>query len=1067
MTLESASSPLDSLQESQSATSASTPAAPPAIEPHAAIVQAVVASLRERVLPRQRPQSTYRVQFRREFGFKPATDLVAYWDMLGITDGYASPYFKASPGSTHGYDIVNHNLLNPELGTADEFHEFVDRLRARNMGHILDFVPNHMGVGNNENAWWQDVLENGPSSRYSSFFDIDWKPLKKDLEYKVLLPVLGDQFGRVLEARQFNLLTEQGGFFIEYYGRRFPIGPRSFLQILRHRQETLSTRLAADNPHHLEYQSILTAIGHLPTRMETSPEKLEEREREKEIVKRRLARLCDECPVIRDFLAENIELFNGREGDPASFDLLDTLLQDQSYRLSFWRVASDEINYRRFFDVNELAAICMERREVFDASHRFVLQLLKEDRLDGLRLDHADGLYDPHAYLWQLQEARFLQLCEEQFLRMVSESVVAPPGEDVPAPVTWPDVEPRLRDEFAKLRQADPLSELVQPLYLVVEKILENTEELPEDWPIHGSTGYDFLNDVNGLFVDGENRQALEATYARFIEREMEFSELAYDAKRLILKVSMSSELHALGNQLDRISERNRWTQDFTLHGLIQALREVIACFPVYRTYTVGEQVLDRDRKYVERAIAAAKHRNPAVSGEVYDFIQSVLLHEKSTQLDPEERALRQQFVGRFQQFTGPVMAKSVEDTTFYRYHLLVSLNEVGGSPETMGNLPEEFHRQNQERQRLRPFGMLATSTHDTKRAEDVRARINLLSEIPGEWKQQVTRWAKLNQKSRLMADGELVPSRNDEYLLYQTLVGTWPLESPDAKSIDSYVGRIQEYMTKAGREAKEHSSWIAPNAAYEQALGEFVKAILTRPKNKFRAEFEPFVKELSQLGLWNSLSQTLLKLTCPGVPDTYQGTELWDFSLVDPDNRRPVDYALRKQHLESLLPALGRISEDVDQSPDRPALAADLVSTARDGRIKLFVTAAALRLRRALPLLFTRGEYIPLSVTGARARHVCAFARRTTADPSGEQAAIVIVPRLIAQLMEQAVNSDHKAPVGAGVWEATTITLPASLQQHTWLNIFTSKTLPPGPLSLADALQTFPVALLHGHTPK
>ena len=1039
--------------------STSTPA--PQADQHAAIVAAVVAGLRDQLQLRQRPQSTYRVQFRREFGFKQATDLVAYWDMLGITDGYASPYFKASPGSTHGYDIVDHNLLNPELGTADDFNDFVDRLRGRGMGHILDFVPNHMGVGNNENAWWQDVLENGPSSRYSNFFDIDWRPLKEDLEHKVLLPVLGGQFGRVLEARQFNLLAEQGGFFIEYYGRRFPVGPRSFQQILRHRLETLPARLPTDDPHHLEYHSILTAIGHLPTRMETMPEKLEEREREKEVIKRRLARLCDESPVIRGFLAENVELFNGKEGDPASFDLLDTLLQDQSYRLSFWRVASDEINYRRFFDINELAAICMERREVFDASHRLVLQLLKEGRLDGLRLDHADGLYDPHAYLWQLQEARFLQLCEEQFSRIVSESVVTPPGEDVPAPVTWPDVEPRLREEFAKLRQADPFSELVQPLYLVVEKILENTEELPEDWPIHGSTGYDFLNDVNGLFVDGENRQPLEATYAKFIDRIVEFSELGYDAKRLILKVSMSSELHTLGNQLDRISERNRWTQDFTLHGLIQALREVIACFPVYRTYTVGEQVLDRDRKYVERAISAAKHRNPAVSGEVYDFIQSVLLHENNTQRAPEERALRQQFVGRFQQFTGPVMAKSVEDTTFYRYHILVSLNEVGGSPETMGNLPEEFHRQNQERQRLRPFGMLATSTHDTKRAEDVRARINLLSEIPGEWKQQVTRWAKLNQKSRLSADGEVVPSRNDEYLLYQTLVGTWPLETPDATAIETYVERIQEYMAKAGREAKVHSSWIAPNEAYEQALRDFVKTILTEPKNKFRAEFEPFVKEIAQLGLWNSLSQTLLKLTCPGVPDTYQGTELWDFSLVDPDNRRPVDYTLRKMLLESLLPALDPFPEAVAQITDRRAFAADLVSNARDGRIKLFVTAAALRLRRALPRLFTRGEYIPLSVTGARARHVCAFARRTTEDHAGEQAAIVIVPRLVAQLMEQAVNSNHNAPVGAGVWEATTINLPADLQQHAWLNIFTGESLAPGPLSLADALQTFPVALL------
>lgn len=1000
----------------------------------------------------RRPRATYRVQFNREFTFRDAAELVPYWDALGISDVYASPYLKAVTGSTHGYDIVDHSTLNPDLGTADDFESFTAALDAHEMGHILDFVPNHMGVGTDENTWWQDVLENGPGSRYASFFDIDWNPLKPDLEYKVLLPVLGEQFGQVLESGQLRLEFSEGAFYVRYYNRRFPIAPTSFATVLRHRLDELTAKMPPDDPHFLEYQSILTALAHLPSRTETDPVQLEERNREKEIIKRRLQRLNDECPPLGDWIRENVALFNGREGDPRSFDLLDGLLDEQSYRLSFWRVAADEINYRRFFDVNELAAVCMERPEVFESAHAYVFRLLQQGQLDGLRIDHADGLYDPTAYLWQLQERRFLQLCRDEFERRFGAPADDQPDRDDLSPsIAWPELETTLKERFAALRATDPCSPVLCPLYLVVEKILERNERLPDNWPIHGSTGYDFLNDVNGLFVSGANLKASNAVYAKFVGGKPNFSEIVYEAKRLILRASMSSELHMLGHYLDRISERNRWTRDFTLHGLIQALREVVACFPVYRTYTVGSGVLERDRRYVEQAVARAKRRSPETSGAVFDFVRDVLLLQGADALSDDERRERQSFIGRFQQFTGPMMAKAVEDTSFYRFNRLVSLNEVGGDPERFGVGVAEFHQHNLERQSQRPFAMLATTTHDTKRSEDVRARIDVLSEIPEEWRRRTSHWTRWNKRKKCKVDGELAPSRNDEYLLYQALLGTWPFDPPHGDALQMYVARIQQYMTKAAREAKSVSSWIAPNEAYERAILDFIEAILCDdPMSAFRSDFEPFAREIATCGMWNALGQTLLKLTSPGVPDIYQGTELWEFSLVDPDNRHKVDYEARRRMLDEL-------NTRRKEPADRKSLAAELVAAAADGRIKMLIHLEALEFRRRFPELFTSGEYVPVQTAGSRADQICAFIRRTKID-----VALVVVPRLMAQVSEP----PRAAPVGSEIWSDTTLLLPGEFKHVRWKNLLTGEETAAGEeasLAVREVLRTFPVGLLKG----
>jgi (1->4)-alpha-D-glucan 1-alpha-D-glucosylmutase len=949
------------------------------------------------------PVATYRLQFNRFFPFKAATGIVPYLNALGVTDCYASPYLKAIPGSMHGYDVVDPTVLNPELGTEADYREFIRTLQAHDMGHILDVVPNHMGIAQSANAWWLDVLENGSGSRFAHLFDIDWHPVKRELENKVLLPVLGDLYGTVLENQEIMLVYEEGRFFIRYYDHRLPIAPESSVMVLGYRLDELIAQAGASSPPIQEWQSIITALRNLPSRTEADPQRVEERYREKEIIRQRLATLVRDSSAIAGFLEHKVRLFNGIKGDPRSFDLLDALLNDQVYRLAYWRVAAEEVNYRRFFDINELAAIRMEDGEVMKESHALVFRLVKEGCVTGLRIDHVDGLSDPGGYLRQ-----------------------------------W---------------QAWAQCEVLRPLFLVVEKILGKDEPLPETWPVSGTTGYDFLNLVNGLFVHAGHERTMDEFYARFIRRRISFEELAYESKKLIMRASMASEINVLGHQLNLLSERDRRSRDFTLNSLTHAIREIIACFPVYRTYVTDgpEPLLDRDRAYIRLAVARAKRRNPALSSLVFDFVRSLLLKEwdERTQQDRRDQL---RFVMKFQQMTSPVTAKGIEDTAFYNYNRLVSLNEVGGDPQQFGVTLATFHKRMRERQAYWPSSLSATSTHDTKRSEDARARINILSEIPREWKAHVTRWAKFNINYKADVEGQLVPDRNEEYLLYQTLVGTWPLTSLDDAQYRAFCDRIQEYMSKALKEAKVHTSWVNQDLAYEGAARQFVESILDRTRpNPFLDDFLPFQERIAHAGMWNSLAQVVLKITAPGIPDFYQGSELWDFSVVDPDNRRPVDYAMRASMLADLRRARAECG------PDARRLVHALLDQRTNGKIKLYTTMTALNYRLANRALFQNGEYIPLDCQGSKQDHVCAFARL-----HGEQATVTVVPRLVASL----ADDPKRPPVGSDTWGDTWVIVPSWRAGSPYRNLFTGENMSSQTvgerqmLPVAELLRECPVAL-------
>jgi (1->4)-alpha-D-glucan 1-alpha-D-glucosylmutase len=719
------------------------------------------------------------------------------------------------------------------------------------MGQILDVVPNHMGVMGADNAWWMDVLENGEASIYAHFFDIDWQPVDLVLSGKVLVPVLGDHYGVVLERGDLRLVfeTEAGAFSFFYHQHRLPVDPGSYRRIL----ECAMARLAQSVPPiaSAELQSTASAFARLPVRSENAPDKRAERNHYKEVHKRRLATLAAGEPAIAAAIKAAVAAFNGTPGERSSFDALHELLEEQSYRLAYWRVASDQINYRRFFDINELAALRMEDDAVFEATHRLVLELAADERVDGLRIDHPDGLYDPARYFRRLQE------------RLAPGTKLAESSRD------W-------------------------PLYLVIEKITAGHERLAENWTVHGTTGYRFANVVNGLFVDTGAKRRMDRAYRAFAGPVPEFSEIAYHAKVLIMRTALASELAVLANRLARIAQADRRTRDFTLNPLRQALREVVGCFPVYRTYLdldASEQVSGdmniSDKRHIEWAVAQAKRRSQAADVSIYEFVRSALLGKPVEGAGAAIGALTREFAMKFQQFTGPVTAKGVEDTAFYRYHRLASLNEVGGDPDCFGFTITAFHGANRDRARHWRHTMLATSTHDNKRAEDVRARINVLSEIPANWRLEVRRWSRLNHHRKREVGGAEAPSRNDEYLLYQTLVGTWPVPMPDDAGLARYCERIEAYMLKAAREAKERTSWMNHDEEYEKALVEFVHGLLRTPAAApFIERLRAFAGQIARTGRLNSLSQLAIKLTAPGVPDFYQGTELWSLELVDPDNR-------------------------------------------------------------------------------------------------------------------------------------------------------------------------------------
>jgi (1->4)-alpha-D-glucan 1-alpha-D-glucosylmutase len=972
------------------------------------------------------PCATYRLQFTHDFTFADAEKLVDYLYDLGISDVYASPILKAPRDSPHGYDVCDHGRINPTLGGEEGFNALSDALKKRRMGLLLDTVPNHMGIADNCNGWWFDVLENGPSSPYARYFDIEWLPVKPELDNKVLLPILADQYGCVLEDGKLTLKYNDGSFYLCYYERELPVNPRTYGKVLGYRTAQLEETQGADDPHVQELQSILTAISYLPRRTEQDPARLAERNREKEVIKRRLAALTIASSAVAACVAEAVAAYNGAPGDPTTFDLLDDLINHQSYRLAFWRVAGEEINYRRFFDVNTLAAIRVEDPEVFAATHDLTLRLAAEGKVTGLRVDHPDGLWDPVTYFRRLQA---------DYARRTAETS---------------DDERSTPDQ--------PL-----PLYVVAEKILSENEPLPTDWAVHGTTGYDFLATVNGIFVQGANEKPFNFIYNRFVGPQPRFGDRIVETKLAVMRQALSSEINALGHEIQRIAERNRRYRDFTLRGLTHALRELISCLAIYRTYinAYTGKVSARDTRFIETAIREAQRRNPDTDPSIYRFVQDTLLLRTTRDFGEEDQEALRHFVMKFQQLTGPVMAKGVEDTAFYVYNRLTSLNEVGGDPRQFGLLPAEFHRQNSQRAERWPHSLLATSTHDNKRSEDVRARLNVLSEIPDEWRAGLARWGRINASRQKRAGGQLAPDRNDEYLLYQAIIGTLADESAPPGSgtfviSPTYRERILAYMAKATKEAKTHTSWINPNEEYDAALRDFITALLTAGRhNHFLPDISRLARRVAFYGQFNSLAQVLLKLTSPGVPDTYQGNELWDFSLVDPDNRRPVDYAQRQA-------ALAELRHRVEEAADLRPLTAELLKTSADGRIKLYVTYRALNFRREYCRLYQQGGYLPLPAEGAQSEHALAFARTWTqnGNPAAD-AAITITPRLVVGL----TGGIERAPIG-DVWGETWLPLTGELAAA-YRNVFTGEIVRPVEqegrhgLLLADALRHFPVALL------
>ncbi|HEU4654251.1 MAG TPA: malto-oligosyltrehalose synthase, partial [Steroidobacteraceae bacterium] len=913
-----------------------------------------------RSVQRRVPRATYRLQLNHQFTFEDARKIVPYLARLGISHVYASPILRARPGSMHGYDVVEHGMLNPELGTREQFDALVAELHAHGLGLIVDIVPNHLGIMGQENSWWLDVLENGPAAHFASYFDIDWRPNRASLRDRVLVPILGGFYGAVLEAGELQLKFDagRGSFNLHYYDHCFPIDPREYARIFEGRSAALDALLRADDPDHGDFESLLTAFSHLPPRNRTDEESVTVRYRDKEAHKRRLARLVERSPKVGKFIEDTVAWINGTPGQPDSFNALDSLIEAQAYRLSYWRVAVDEINYRRFFDVNDLAALRMNEREVFDVTHRFIFELIDQGAIDGLRIDHSDGLYDPEVYFERLQQ-RF--------------------GADEQNP---------------------------RPLYVVTEKILAAYERLPESWKVHGTTGYEFAAVSTCWMVCADNEAAMTRRYRQFTENDASFDEIVCVSKKLVMRAALAAEVEVLATQLDRIAQLDRHTADFTRAAMREAIIETIAAFPVYRTYVSHRGVSDEDRRIVNWAINIARKRS-AIEVSVFDFLRDVVLGDAAANRPESHRQAMMEFAMKFQQVTSPVTAKGVEDTAFYRYSRLVCLNEVGGDPRRFSVSNTALHQANVERAKQWPFSMLATSTHDTKRSEDVRARIAVLSEMPERWKLHLSRWSKLNRSRRKIVDSRAAPDREDEYLIYQTLVGMWTAD----QSSEELIERLKAYVVKAARESKRITSWLAPNPEYETALQDFVQRLLENPElNAFLRDFSSLANDVIYFGALNSLVQVALKLTVPGVPDIYQGTERPALALVDPDNRRPVDYAAAQAELNAIESA--------------PAIPNPMSATA-----KLFVTWKLLQLRAQKAAVFAQSDYQIIQVEGHRKDHVLAFAR----EHAGEKM-VAVLPRWFAKLM----NATPGLPLGAEVWGDTRLILPNAIQGT---DVFTGRT--------------------------
>jgi (1->4)-alpha-D-glucan 1-alpha-D-glucosylmutase len=995
-----------------------------------------VAELLQRLAESQRqlrPGSAYRLQFNRSFRFVDAIQLVPYLQRLGIKTLYSSPILAARSGSTHGYDITDHNRINPEIGTEEEFHQLLGELRRSGMGLLLDVVPNHMSAGYGTNLWWWDLLENGRASEYANFFDIDWDPLKPELRNKVLLPVLGNQYGEELESGKIVLAYDGQGFRVQYFDKLLPIDPQTVPLIFHSVGELRQPGDAAR-----ELLALLAAFAELP--LHTAPDSAR-RQREVPYLLRRFTELVQRSSEVCEYVLGAVAQLNGTPGDSHSFDALHQLLEAQVYRLAHWRVSAEEINYRRFFDVNDLIGLRMEDPQVFAATQKLIRRLLTDDAVIGLRVDHPDGMFNPPQYFMRLQ----------MLFAAAKLHGPTPVGE-----LAENGIEMDVQTAFGQ-QAIEPGQE---PFYVVVEKILEKSEALRREWPVSGSVGYEFANSVNGIFIDARNQKSFTNLYHRLIGESLNVDRLIYQAKKLVMDSALSSEVSVLSHMLDEISSTNRRARDFTRKVLRDAIRETIACFPVYRTY-VDERghISDRDREFIAQAVASAKRINSAMAPQVFDFLQDILLLREDSGGKPIYGYRNQlYFALKFQQLTGPVMAKGLEDTVCYVYNRFISVNEVGGHPGSFGVSAEEFHQRNRGRAELWPSALLTTSTHDTKRSEDVRMRLDVLSEMPRPWAAQVMRWRRINRAKRKIIDGgQIVPDNNEEYFLYQTLAGTWPMPtrasfSPRDWALSreerhAYIARIQEYMEKAVHEGKINLSWINPNQEYTEALRRFVARILSpgtasKPNNFLRLMHD-FIPRLAWFGVINSLAQTVLKLTSPGVPDVYQGQELFNFTLVDPDNRRPVDFSAAEKYLAELEPC-----------KPSPELCRELLEHWTDGRLKLWTTHRGLCVRSKASELFRHGDYAAVKTEGERREHVVAFVRRFQ-----QAAALIAVPRLSFTML----NGEPRL-AKAEDWGTTRLRLPQEFSGRELRNAFSGERVTVqnnGELLCSEVFASFPVAVL------
>jgi (1->4)-alpha-D-glucan 1-alpha-D-glucosylmutase len=975
--------------------------------------------------PARIPSATYRLQFNREFTFNDAAELVDYLDALGISDAYASPLFHAGAESTHGYDVCDFTRLNSNLGTEADFDRFSAALKSRRMGLLLDIVPNHMGIAETSNSWWMNVLEHGADSALAHYFDIDWQSPVPNLRGKVLLPVLGEHFGTALEKGQLRLSFEDGGFWVRYFDKRFPVAASSFVTILDQALKILAVDSAeAENPFP-ELQELRDAMNRIFNGKAGGSINEDFKK-----AKAGLSRLHDSNPRLRAALSETLKSLNGTPGISSSFDELQALLDQQNYRLAFWRVGPREINYRRFFEITGLAAVRVESPEVFAAVHELAFRLLREGKVTGLRIDHPDGLWDPATYFQRLQEHYASETGDPAALYVVAEKIISDEGGG---------------QETSNLAFGSSKFSISPYLY----------ELLPEDWPVHGTTGYDFLNVLNGLFVHSEHEAAMDRIYRELGGAGLDLARITYLSKRNILTRSLASELSNLAFRLKEIAARSRHSRDYTLPDLQEALIAVLAAFPVYRTYVreSAPALPKNQQEQIDRATRSAGEREPHLSPELLAWIRRILTLENFDELPDPDRDRLIEFVMKFQQLASPAMAKGLEDTSFYNYHRLVSLNEVGGNPARFGVSVQAFHQFNQIHLEQWPHSLLATATHDTKRGEDVRARINVLSEIPEEWEAAVRRWMELNEPLKTGSTDQRLPERNTEYLLYQTLVGAWPETLSNEQDLKDFRARIAAFMIKSAKEAKLHTGWIDPNKLYEDSLNSFVAHVLERlNSNPFLQEFLPFQRKVAFFGRVNSLAQTLLKIVSPGVPDFYQGTEVWDLNLVDPDNRRCVDYSLRRRYL----------SELTAENLGRREFLARLLQESSSGRVKMFLIRQALHFRRSHPDLFRSGSYHPLNVEGGCKEHLVGFARSTA-----RSTIIVAVPRLTATLMRGA----QSFPLGAEIWGDTWVNLPEAMKGTQLRNIFTGETISAGFLAgkpgiqAAQLFQQFPFALAEQFT--